>query len=164
MTDSRCREYAELELRHIQLELEHHRYHHLRHFVDPYYCYRHGIVKRTGRANFEGVMWQGIVSLAARRETDRRAVVKEHVVPLRVIETKLSELVAAGTTTLDDISRVLEELTHFGTITKAEDALLRQAGLGSSMPVEFWQEGHQYCGDILARYKYVGIELEAFVR
>ena len=160
MSLSLCRKYAELELMHIQLEIKYNRYHHLRHFVDPYYCYCKGIIKRTGRANVEGVIWKGIVSVAAKLEVDRKNVVKEHVVPLKVIETKLRELNAEGKNTLDNIANTLEELTHFGTITKEEDEKLRQAGLGSAMPHGFFQEGHPYYKDILARYKEAEIELE----
>lgn len=161
MKNSRCEEFARLELKHIQLELQHNRYQHLRHFVDQYYCYRRGIVKRTGRAHWEGVVWKDIVSVSARSESDRKRVVKEHVVPLKVIETKLRDLAAAGRISLDDIAAILEELTHFGTITKEEDAKLRKARLSKAMPEGFFQKGHRYYNDILARYKEVGIVLES---
>jgi hypothetical protein len=158
---SRCDEYAKLELKHIQLELLHNRYQHLRHFVDQYYCYRNRIVKRTGRANWEGVVWKDYVSVAARRaHPNRKRVVKEHLVPLKVIETKLRELVAEEKTALEHIASVLEKLTHFGTITKEEDAELRAAGLSRKMPDGFFKEGHPYYNDVLARYKEVGIVLE----
>lgn len=160
MDTSRCGEFAKLELKHIQLEMQHNRYQHLRHFIDQYYCYRHGIVKRTGRAHWDNVVWKGIVSVAARSETDRKRVVKEHVVPLKVIETRLRELAAEGKTSLDAIAAVLEKLTHFGTITKEEDAKLRKARLIKAMPEGFFQRDHRYYNDILARYKEVGIVLE----
>lgn len=162
MAHSHCDDYAKLELKHIQLELLHDRYQHLRHFIDQYYCYRNKIVKRTGRANWEGVVWKDFVSVAARRlQPDRKRVVKEHLVPLKVIETKLRELVAAGETSLEAIASVLEKLTHFGTITKEEDAELRAAGLSRKMPDGFFEAGHQYYNDILARYKKIGIVLES---
>ena len=161
MADSRCDEYAQLELKHIQLELLHNRYQHLRHFIDQYYCYRNRIIKRTGQANWEGVVWKDFVSMAARKlQPDRKHVVKEHLVPLKVIEMKLRELVAAEKTSLEDIASVLEKLTHFGTITKEEDAELRAAGLSRKMPEGFFIQGHRYYNDILARYKDVGIVLE----
>ena len=161
MGDSHCHHYAKLELKHIQLELLHDRYQHLRHFVDQYYCYRNKIVKRTGRADWEGVVWKDFVSVAARRlQPERKRVVKEHLVPLKVIETKLRELAAEGKTSLEHIASVLEALTHFGTITKEEDAQLREAGLSRKMPDGFFKKGHGYYNDILARYKEVGIVIE----
>ena len=153
--------YAELELRHVQLELEHRRFQHLRHFIDQYYCYRKGIVKRTGTADWESVVWKGVVSTRARSlEPDRSQVVKEHVVPIRAIARLLSNLVSAGQTGLADIAGVLDKYTVFGTITKYEDQLLRTAGLTSTMPEGFFEPGHLYYQDVLARYKAVGIALE----
>ena len=160
MLDKQYQVCAELELKHIQLELQHNRYQHLRHFVDQYYCYRHGIVKRTGRANWEGVVWKGIVSVSARLESDRKRVVKEHVVPLKVIEDKLRELVQKQRISLEDIAFILKKFTHFGTITKEEDEKLRKVGLSRSMPPGFFKKGHRYYNDILARYKEAGIQLE----
>lgn len=156
----RCAEYAQLELKHIQLEIEHHRYQHLRHFIDQYYCYSRHIVKRTGRADWEGVVWKGIVSVAARSVSDRKRVVKEHVVPIKVITKELQDLAESGMTSLENIAKVLEQLTHFGTITKEEDARLRGAGLNRCMPDGYFQEGHSYYDDVLARYRKVGISLE----
>lgn len=160
MDRCRCAEYAKLELQHIQLEIRHDRYQHLRHFVDQYYCYCRHIVKRTGRADWEGVVWKGIVSVAARSESARKRVVKEHVVPLKVITTKLQDLAESGKTSLEDIAKVLKDLTHFGTITKEEDAKLRKAGVNRSMPDGYFQKGHPYHNDILARYKEARISLE----
>jgi len=162
MDDSRCAEYALIELKHIQLELMNDRYQHLRHFVDQYYCYSNCIVKRTGRADWEAVVWKGFVSVAARQlQPDRKSVVKEHLVPLKVIENRLRLLVEEKKVTLKNIASVLQELTHFATITKSEDALLRKAGLGRKMPDGFFEKGHPDYNDILARYKAVGIILES---
>ena len=40
-----------IELKHVLLELISNRGQHLRHFVDQYFCYKHGYVKRTGTAD-----------------------------------------------------------------------------------------------------------------
>ncbi len=153
-------EQADIELKHIQLELVHGRTNHMRHFVDQYYCFKKGYLNRNGGANWEAVVWDGVVSTAARATANRKLVVKEHVVPLRVITSVLVEAKEAGHTSLSAIAEILERLTHFGTITKEEDKRLRDAGLNQAMPHGFLEEGHVNYGDILSRYREVGIELE----
>ena len=150
--------YAEIELKHIQIELQNNRLEHLRHFVDQYYCYKNGFVKRTGKADWNGVLWKGIVSAAARSQADPQLIVKEHVVPLKVISQLLREL---QNYSLDEIKKVLDKYTLFGTITKVEDSQLRAAGLTSAMPEGFFEPGHKYHDVLLARYQHVGIKIES---
>jgi hypothetical protein len=158
-TITKLHKNAEIELKHIQLELQNGRTQHLRHFVDQYYCYRNGLVKRSGRADWERVVGLGIVSTAARRVLhDRELVVKEHAVPLLVITRLLKERASNGG--LSEIASVLHRYTVFGTITKEEDRALRSAKLTSSMPYGFDIPGHQYFDNVLARYSHVGIALE----
>jgi hypothetical protein len=153
---------AGLELRHIQLELEHNRFEHMRHFIDQYYCYRKGITKRTGRAKWESIVWTGVVSVAARAKyPDRQAVVKEHAVPLKEIISMLRLLAAERRTSLEDIAELLTQFTVFGTITREEDAKLRASGLVSAMPEGFYVPGHAYYYDPLARYRHIGFLLES---
>ena len=153
-------EYAETELKHIQLELKNNRTQHLRHFVDQYYCYKNGFVNSNGRAHWEAIVWNDRVSVAARKLTDRKAVVKEHIVPLKVITNYLEELALSGIPTLDRIKKVLHTYTIFGTITKEEDARLNKAGLRFKMPDSFYDKNHEWHGDVLARYRTVGIVME----
>ena len=61
---------------------------------------------------------------------------------------------------LEDIAKVLDENVIFGTIAKEEDRILRRHGLTSKMPEGFRTPGHVLCGDLLARYKFAGIEME----
>jgi len=63
---------ALVELKHIELELINGRHQHLRHFVDQYHCYKNNFVKRTGYADWEGVVWNGFVSVEARQLGDRK--------------------------------------------------------------------------------------------
>jgi len=151
---------ALIELQHIHLELSNGRAQHLRHFVDQYYCYKNNHVKRTGAAHWESVVWKGNVSREARRLGDRKLVVKEHAVPLRVIRQLLVELSRDGDVTIERIARVLDENVVFATISKDEDRLLRSHGLTSKMPEGFRTPGHVLFGDRLARYKFSGIEME----
>ena len=165
-------ESALIELKHIHLELQNNRTKHLRHFVDQYYCYKHGFVNRNGGAKWEALVWKGVVSVEARKLKDeihekvksdklaleevRKKVVKEHVVPLKVITSFLEGLTD---TSIGSIVVVLDKYTLFGTITKDEDKELRKAGLNSKMPTD--DEGNEWDGnDLLARYNSVGIALE----
>lgn len=51
--------HAEVELRHIKLELTSGRQQHMRHFIDQYYCYRLGgdYVRSSGTAHWERI-WE----------------------------------------------------------------------------------------------------------
>lgn len=151
---------ARIELEHIQLELKNGRTQHLRHFVDQYYCYKNGHIKSTGVADWESIVWKGFVSLDARRLGDRKLVVKEHVVPLRVIREMLIELSPTGIATLEGIAAVLDDNVRFATISKDEDKILREHKLTSKMPKDFYTLGHEWCGDLFARYKFAGIVME----
>ena len=77
--------YAEIELKHIQIELKNNRYQHLRNFIDQYFCYKNGYIKRTGNADWEGMVWNETVSLKAKNEPNRKKVVKEHVIPQKCV-------------------------------------------------------------------------------
>jgi len=152
--------YAEIELRHIQVELENNRFQHLRHFVDQYFCYKHGYIKRTGTADWEGIVWNETVSLKAINEKNRKNVVKEHVIPLKRITQELAILADKNTIQITDISKCLDKLIVFATITKEEDKLLRDNRLHSKMPVGYDLKGDALYKDPYARYKAVGIEYE----
>lgn len=156
---------AELELRHIQLELESgFRARHMRHFIDQYYCYWRGYVTASGRPRWNDVRWRGYVSVAAAASLDtprelRPRVVRDHLVPLTVIISKLQTL--PRPVTLQDIRDVLRTYTHFGTILQSEDRELRRAGLRSTMPEAFDLAANVTDPDVfLVRYAAVGIGVE----
>lgn len=144
---------ANIELEHIQLELKYNRFHHLRAFVDQYYCYCKGHVTKSGKAKWSDILWSGNTSKLASKTRDPKAVVKEHVIPLNVITDKLKTLARDNKTSKFDIKNVLDKYIIFATITKEEDALLREAKLTSTMPDD-WNGK-----DLWARYKKVGIKM-----
>lgn len=150
---------AFLELQHIELELKNKRKQHLRHFVDQYYCYKNNHVNRNGRAKWEDIVFKGVVSVEA-RQLNRKEVVKEHVVPLLVITQRLVELAKSGEMSCQSIAELLDRYVHFATISKREDALLRDKKLTSKMPDGFYEEGHTLYNDPYSRYKIAEIELE----
>ena len=148
-----------IELKHIELELRNGRQQHLRHFVDQYYCYKNNHVNRNGRAKWEDIVFKGIVSVEARKLT-RKDVVKEHVVPLLVITQRLVELFEFGEMSCQSIAALLDKHVHFATISKGEDALLRQMKLTSKMPAGFYDKDDCLFNDPYSRYKVAGIVLE----
>ena len=156
----RNKKYAEIELKHIQLELENYRFHHFRSFVDQYFCFKNEYVRKSGAADWESIVWNETVSKAAEKIKDRKLVVKEHVVPLRRITKELKILAETKNTSLSHISKCLDQLIFFATITKEEDALLRKNKLHSRMPPEYDEKDHILYRDPFARYKIVGIEYE----
>ena len=117
-------------------------------------------MRKSGTADWEGIVWNEAVSKAAKNIKDRKKVVKEHVIPLKRITLELKKLAEANKTSLTDISNCLDQMVFFATITKEEDAILRENKLSSSMPVEYDQEEHILYKDPYARYKIVGIEYE----
>ncbi len=159
MADKQNNKNAIIELQHIELELKNNRTQHLRHFVDQYYCYKNNHVNKNGRAKWEGIVWKDLVSEEASKISDRKNVVKEHIVPLKVITEILVNHSKEKAFNIQTISELLDRYVRFATITKCEDKLLRNAKLISTMPKEFWVAGHSLHNDLLARYKNVGITL-----
>lgn len=150
---------ALIELQHIELELRNNRTQHLRHFIDQYYCYKNNHTNRRGKANWEGMVWKGFVSIEAARTSNRKDVVKEHVIPLKTITEILASHARDNKFSIETIAKILDTYVIFATISKREDKLLREAKLTSKMPEGFWKPGHPLHNDPFARYKTVGISL-----
>ena len=150
-----------LELQHIKLELDNERSQHLRHFIDQYYCYKNGYLRSTGTPDWEQVVWgkNEAVSEGAAITKDRKAVVKEHVIPLKRIREELKKLAKAQKTELEDIRLCIDKHLLYATITKIEDQKLRDLKLTSKMPREFDDPNSDLYQDIFARYKKAGIKL-----
>lgn len=139
----------QLELEHICLEIRSGRGHHFRHFVDSYFCYKHGYVNRSGKANSELIRGSEYVSPAAALLADKTAVVKEHVVPLREITARLMKIEEP---TPDKVRSILDDIVVFATITKEEDGRVSSLGLKSKMPEEYYDPQHCWFNDPFARY------------
>lgn len=150
------KENAELELKHIQLELSYGRSQHLRHFIDQYYCYENGYLNKNGNPNWNLIFWSNCVSKKAEEVTEKKLIVKEHVIPLKVITDLLKQLSEDCTT--KEIKKIIDTNLHFATITKEEDAILRKVGLNQKMPAEYYDPKSKLYNDIFARYKKTNIE------
>lgn len=160
-----CEVNAQVELQHIKLELDSGRLQHMRHFVDQYYCYCMGgdHVTSSGRANWDHIWFTAVRSSAARElGQNRKSLVKEHVVPLKVVGQILEAQNRRHPLSLCDIGKILKRLTLFAIITKEEDKKLRQARLTSTMPLNALPD-YPFFEDRLARYKHVGIAIETSI-
>jgi hypothetical protein len=148
-----------IELHHILLELMHGRKQHMRHFIDQYYCYEHQLVNKNGKAKWDLIFWRGYVSEEANRLESRNKdfVVKEHVVPMKVIVDELARIPVSDLS-VQRIKHVLDSLIVFATITKEEDARLSANGLKSAMP-SLHQNFEELCKMRFERYEKVGIKL-----
>lgn len=80
------------------------------------------------------------------------------MIPLKVICEVLVRQNRKRELSLNEIGAILEQLTYFAIITKAEDRRLRAAGLTSRMPSEPLAEPPFFV-DTFARYRQVGIEM-----
>ena len=164
-------------LKHIQLELCENpvgRIHNLRRFADTWYCYTRGLVSRSmsadwHRIDFNYELTHGIVELieehsiiGLKKMKSKLYVKKEHVIPIGVIEKKLLKL--GKTASVDDIADILNKNLIYATISKKEDAMLRDknttgGNLNSKMPNEYYDESHELYEDPFARYKIKGIKI-----
>ncbi len=151
---------AEIEIEHIKLELINNRSEHLRHFVDQYYCYKNNYVNSKGRPAWNKIYWSGIVSVKASQIKNKNEVVKEHVVPLKVITDLLITYSKENEINSKEIESILNKYLIFATITKKEDANLRKEKLISKMPVGFYDKDSPLYGDLFSRYKVAQIELK----
>jgi hypothetical protein len=146
------KKYAQIELKHILIEIKNQRGEHLRHFIDQYFCYKNGYVTKNCKPAWGKILWNEWVSDQAEKEGG--LVVKEHTIPIDVIKHLLLNL-GIGTT-LKDIADLLDKYVVFATITKEEDTKLNNAKLKNKMP-QHWDKK-----DVLARYKKVGIKVTKY--
>ena len=153
---------ATLELKHIELELINNRTQHLRHFVDQYYCYSHGYINKNGGADWSRIFWDGYVSEEASLTEDKKMVVKEHVVPLKIITGMLFKLVSQKKVSTDAIQAILDKYLLFATITKDEDKRIRKNKLNSNMPECFIDGDCIQHTDLFCRYIHSNILMHPY--
>lgn len=162
-------ECYKIELEHIRIELLHRRtkVHHLRHFVDQWFCYKCGYItngKRAawGKIIFKEYVSEGVLKLLEKyterellnlKGKNRLIVEKEHIMPLNQITKKLLKL--PPNPSIEEIEIILIENLKYATITKEEDKMLSK----QDMPSEYFDSNHELFNDLFARYKSVNINL-----
>ena len=132
---------ANLELQHIYLEVYAERFHYLRQFFEGYYCYRHHLVTRQGKADWEQIFEHGARSQAASLIKDRKQLVREFRLPLSVLTGKLKALVRDDELSIDTIKQLLDTHLEYVILTCQELQKLKAAGLVQRMPANYYRQG-----------------------
>ena len=158
MTSEELKRLADIELKHIQVELENGRGSHLRHFIDQYFCFKHNYISVKGNPRWEDITWKGAVSISASKTNNRKDVVKEHLVPLQYIRQELLKLSKNKKVSINEIEIEINRIVKFGTVLKSEDKILNALGLRSKMPKEFYDKNSQLFNNLYARYIKAGIK------
>ncbi|WP_299022016.1 hypothetical protein [uncultured Photobacterium sp.] len=150
--------HANLELQHIYLEAYAERYHFLRQFFESYYCYRHHLVTRSGKADWEQIFEHSLRSKAARPVGNRKLLVRELRLPLSVVTGKLKVLVRDDELSIDSLKQLLDEHLDYVILTRDELKKLKSAGLDERMPAEYYQQSSGDYENADVRFRAVGIE------
>ena len=141
---------AKIELEHILLELNNGRSHHMRHFIDQYFCYKNGYINRNCGAKWDAIGSNEFVSVTAMHSND---VTRDHIIPLRCIVIEMKQMNELKSFTIRSLSEFLDRWVYFGRITKKDNENLCESGLKFTMPYEFYDESHELFGHPLARYE-----------
>ena len=168
-----CRMNCEIELEHVQVELKYGRSQHFRHFIDQWFCYKWGYIKKRGKQpDWDSIAWQEYVTDDAmivleevntaktkeeKKIAMRKVILKEHVIPMKEIIRVLKEF--GKEISIEQIENMLNKYLIFATITKDEDRILTKAKLREKMPPSYYDPNHELHEDLFARYKETGIEL-----
>ncbi|MGF1703158.1 hypothetical protein L4D09_22975 [Photobacterium makurazakiensis] len=150
---------ANIELQHIYLEAYAERYHSLRQYFEAYYCYRHQLVTRQGKPDWEQIFDVARRTKQAANITDRKQTVRELLLPLSVLTGKLKTLVRDERLTIEAISQLLDESLEYIILGRQEWQALKQHGWLEAMPPEYYQPTNLSYLDTNLRFQRVGIEL-----
>lgn len=149
--------HANLELQHIYLEAYAERYHFLKQFFESYYCYRHGLLTRNGKADWEQIFEFSPRTVAATKVTDRKQLVRELRMPLAVLTGKLKEMVRDDELSIESIKQLLDSHLDYIILTRHEHQKLKKAGLLDRMPADYYQQNSDNYLVTDARFGVVGI-------
>lgn len=152
-------DYKTIELEHILLELKNKRAQHMRHFIDQYYCYEQNLTTKGGKAKWSKLFWMGYTSVKANAldKKNKSLVVKEHVIPLNIIVSFLSNI-PLNELSINKVKEVLDSLLIYATITKEEDAVMTKLGYRNKMP-QIYETIEDIKANAFERYKESKIEL-----
>ncbi|WP_299735419.1 hypothetical protein [uncultured Endozoicomonas sp.] len=125
-----------------------------RNLIDNLYAFRIGAVNGTGKWDTGRIKnfcyWTGSAKNAQKTE-------KEHVIPAaEIVKILLNQPVFD----IHSVYRVIDNYSLYCIVTPAEHKLLNSK-FQRSMPKEFWQKKSSLYMDPWARYKLLGIEIEA---
>ncbi|UTV30319.1 hypothetical protein [Photobacterium atrarenae] len=156
MTDSHLYD-ADLELQHLYLEVHAERFHYLEMYLEGYYCYRHQLVTRQGKADWTQIFDYAQRSLAAQRVPDRKQLVRLFRLPLSALTGKLKTLIRDDALTYASLAQCLDEHLDYVILTRAEWQQLKAAGLENRMPAGYYQPGTVHYQQTMARFQALSI-------
>ena len=138
--------------------------------IDAVACYLFNNLNRYGKPNFDKAIDSGSRSIEFTQlveeigfKPSKKKGTKEHVVPIKVLTTKLFDLGAEATT--EQVVEIIYTNYKIAWITREEDARLSDTtatygNLKTSMPAEYYDPNSPLYMDPFARYKAASIELE----
>lgn len=150
--------HANLELQHIYLEAYSERYHSLRQYFESYYCYRHNLITRQGKPDWEQIFTIAPHSQEAQSCANRKQTVRELTLPLVVLIGKLKVLVRDEQLTLTAIQALLDAELEYVILSRPQWQRLKKEGLLERMPAEFYQPNSPYHQDTRCRFILTGIQ------
>ncbi|MCG3865986.1 hypothetical protein I3259_17960 [Photobacterium sp. Ph5] len=150
---------ADLELQHIYIEVQAERYHHLKAFIEAYYCFTHGALTKQDKPDWEAIFDVGIRTTKAEEIMDRKLLVRDMLVPLSVLIGYMKVMVRDDVLTIEGLRNLLNEQLKYVVMTREEYADLSKQGLRDAMPISFYQRENKHYKQVSARYDVAGITL-----
>lgn len=149
---------ANLELQHIYLEAYSERYHSLSQYFEAYYCYRHNLVTRQGKPDWQQIFCFAKPSKKARACQSRKETVREMLLPLPVLTGKLKALVRDDELSVEAIGSLLDEHLEYVILSRCEWQKLIRLGLEHQVPRSFFQPNNPAYQDAMSRFNLAEIE------
>lgn len=159
MTVARHSYDADLELQHIYIEVHAERYHHLKAFIEAYYCFTNGAVTKQDKPDWQAIFDVGIRTANAAKIMDRKLLIRDMLVPLSVLIGYMKAMVRDDVLTIEGLRNLLNEQLKYVVMTREEYAYLSKQGLRDAMPISFYQREHKHYKQVSARYDVAGITL-----
>ncbi len=150
---------ADLELQHIYLEVYAERYHHLKAFIEAYYCFTHGAVTKNDKPDWEAIFDTGLRTTQSCGVMDRKLLVRDMLVPFSVLVGMMKVMVRDDDLTIDGLRQLLDEKLQYVILKRVEYSRLVKQGLKEAMPAGFYQTHSHYYQQNTARYDVADITL-----
>lgn len=148
---------ANLELQHIYLEVYAERYLYLELYLEGYYCYRHQLITRQGKADWTQIFDFAQRSQAAQAVTERQQLVRLFRLPLSVLTGKLKTLIRDDALTGASLKQCLNTHLDYVVLTRSEWQQLKAAGLENRMPADYYRPGTVAYQQPMSRFQALSI-------
>lgn len=149
---------ANLELQHIYLEAYSERYFSLGQYFEAYYCYRHNLVTRQGKPDWQQLFAFAKASVQAKACSTRKETIKELVLPVSVMTGKLKALVRDDELSVETIGKLLDEQLDYVILSRSELKKICLLGYENRMPASFYQRGSTEYQNPMSRFNLAEIQ------